>query len=113
MLQGRRLGKGGFGQVFLGTRAAKGRATKDPKPAEVRSSRGEQEEGGGGSGSGAVLAACNACGLQGAAGAFHAVMSCRDVASWWCWAQVALKFEHNTSKGCTPNGPPYEWTVYK
>jgi serine/threonine protein kinase len=25
---------------------------------------------------------------------------------------VALKFEHNTSKGCTPNGPPYEWTVY-
>jgi len=27
--------------------------------------------------------------------------------------QVALKFEHNTSKGCTPNGPPYEWTVYK
>lgn len=27
--------------------------------------------------------------------------------------QVALKFEHNTSKGCTPSGPPYEWTVYK
>lgn len=27
--------------------------------------------------------------------------------------QVALKFEHNTSKGCTPNGPPYEWTIYK
>ncbi len=27
-------------------------------------------------------------------------------------AQVALKFEHNTSKGCTPNGPPYEWSVY-
>ena len=32
---GKRLGKGGFGQVFLGTRAAKGRAAKDPKPTEV------------------------------------------------------------------------------
>ena len=30
-----------------------------------------------------------------------------------CLLQTALKFEHNTSKGCTPNGPPYEWTVYK
>eukprot|EP00887_Chlorella_sp_A99_P002731 scaffold6.g2731.t1 len=56
---GRRLGKGGFGQVFLGTRSTKARSTKDPKPSEV-----------------------------------------------------ALKFEHNTSKGCTPNGPPYEWSVY-
>lgn len=26
--------------------------------------------------------------------------------------QVALKFEHNTSKGCT-YGPPYEWSVYR
>ena len=26
--------------------------------------------------------------------------------------QVALKFEHVTSKGCT-NGPPYEWSVYQ
>eukprot|EP00877_Chromochloris_zofingiensis_P010070 jgi/Chrzof1/5316/Cz15g21270.t1 len=25
--------------------------------------------------------------------------------------EVALKFEHNTSKGCT-YGPPYEWSVY-
>ncbi|KAL4442959.1 hypothetical protein ABPG77_008450 [Micractinium sp. CCAP 211/92] len=56
---GRRLGKGGFGQVFLGTRSQKSRSAKDNKPVEV-----------------------------------------------------ALKFEHNTSKGCTPNGPPYEWTVY-
>ena len=58
--KGRRLGKGGFGQVFLGARAGKARATKDPKPVEV-----------------------------------------------------ALKYEHRTSKGCTPSGPPYEWTVYK
>ena len=39
-LTGKRLGKGGFGQVFLGTRAAKGRATKDPKPTEVHSNDG-------------------------------------------------------------------------
>lgn len=26
--------------------------------------------------------------------------------------QVALKFEHTTSKGCI-NGPPYEWSVYQ
>jgi len=26
--------------------------------------------------------------------------------------QVALKFEHKTSKGCN-YGPPYEWQVYK
>ena len=26
--------------------------------------------------------------------------------------QVALKFEHKTSKGCTSSGPPYEWQVY-
>ena len=32
---GRRLGKGGFGQVFLGTRSTKARSTKDPKPTEV------------------------------------------------------------------------------
>lgn len=57
---GRRLGKGGFGQVCLGTRAGRARSAKDAKPVEV-----------------------------------------------------ALKFEHKTSKGCTPNGHPYEWTVYK
>jgi hypothetical protein len=26
--------------------------------------------------------------------------------------QVALKFEHRSSKGCN-YGPPYEWQVYK
>lgn len=59
-MTGKRLGKGGFGQVFLGTRAGKARSTsKEPKPAEV-----------------------------------------------------ALKFEHKTSKGCTASGPPYEWSMY-
>ncbi len=32
---GRRLGKGGFGQVFLGTRSQKSRSAKDNKPVEV------------------------------------------------------------------------------
>uniref|UniRef100_A0ACD5W3D5 Uncharacterized protein n=1 Tax=Avena sativa TaxID=4498 RepID=A0ACD5W3D5_AVESA len=50
----RRLGKGGFGQVYLGHRIAA-------------------------NGAGAV--------------------------------EVALKFEHKTSKGCS-HGPPYEWQVY-
>ena len=59
-IAGKRLGKGGFGQVFLGTRAGKARSTaKEAKPAEV-----------------------------------------------------ALKFEHKTSKGCTAAGPPYEWSMY-
>ena len=26
--------------------------------------------------------------------------------------QIALKFEHRSSKGCN-YGPPYEWQVYK
>ncbi|KAK9818133.1 hypothetical protein WJX72_007616 [[Myrmecia] bisecta] len=55
----RRLGKGGFGQVFLGKRIPSKRLVNDPKP-----------------------------------------------------AQVALKFEHKSSKGCCANGNPYEWTVY-
>ncbi|KAJ6829535.1 casein kinase 1-like protein HD16 [Iris pallida] len=54
----RKLGKGGFGQVFVGRRV------------------GGSERG---SGSGAL--------------------------------EVALKFEHRTSKGCN-YGPPYEWQVY-
>ncbi len=29
-----------------------------------------------------------------------------------CLWQVALKFEHRSSKGCN-YGPPYEWQVYK
>ncbi|KDD76924.1 hypothetical protein H632_c65p1 [Helicosporidium sp. ATCC 50920] len=58
-LTGKRLGKGGFGQVFLGTRASKSRRGVDAKPSEV-----------------------------------------------------ALKFEHKSSKGCMPGGPPYEWNVY-
>ena len=27
--------------------------------------------------------------------------------------QVAVKFEHKTSKGCSSSGIPYEWTMYR
>ncbi|KAJ4797435.1 Casein kinase I protein [Rhynchospora pubera] len=57
----RRLGKGGFGQVYVGRRIS---------PATSSSSS---------SGAGAL--------------------------------EVALKFEHRSSKGCN-HGPPYEWQVY-
>ncbi|DBB13465.1 hypothetical protein WJX82_005200 [Trebouxia sp. C0006] len=56
----KRLGKGGFGQVFLGRRVVVRRNSRDTKP--------------------------------------H---------------QVALKFEHKTSKGCTSSGTPYEWGIYQ
>ena len=26
--------------------------------------------------------------------------------------QVAIKFEHETSKGCSPHGKPSEWGIY-
>lgn len=132
---GRRLGKGGFGQVFLGTRSQKSRSAKDNKPVEVGAGclpsplqRGR-------------LCCCCAhaapstapaagLGDRDAARLMHPAASCPDCHSPLSPGaalhnphatrthpppppQVALKFEHNTSKGCTPNGPPYEWTVYK
>ena len=60
----RKLGKGGFGQVYVGTRLNSSTTRRD------------------GSGEGGSNA--------------H---------------QVALKFEHRSSKGCN-YGPPYEWSVY-
>ena len=57
----RKLGKGGFGQVYVGTR------------------------------------------LNSSGDAKHATGSNAH--------QVALKFEHRSSKGCN-YGPPYEWSVY-
>jgi len=61
----KKLGKGGFGQVWLGRR------TVAPRGAAAKANT---------DGPGAM--------------------------------QVALKFEHLSSKGCS-NGPPYEWSVYQ
>mmetsp|Transcript_917 Transcript_917/g.1380 ORF Transcript_917/g.1380 Transcript_917/m.1380 type:complete len:725 (+) Transcript_917:192-2366(+) len=62
----KKLGKGGFGQVWLGRKQPVSKT-----PSKVNNSIDGPQAG-----------------------------------------QVALKFEHTTSKGCT-NGPPYEWSVYQ
>ena len=48
------------------------------------------------------LLACLLC----RCGALH------DITHNLCHMQVALKFEHRSSKGCN-YGPPYEWSVYR
>ncbi|GLI66524.1 hypothetical protein VaNZ11_010394 [Volvox africanus] len=58
----RKLGKGGFGQVWLGRRLSNKKGAKEADPASALN-------------------------------------------------QVALKFEHKSSKGCAA-GPPYEWSIY-
>ena len=78
----RKLGKGGFGQVYVGRRAA-------------TPGRGAQET----TGPNAYQASQLFCSP---AQVLTQVASPR---------QVALKFEHRSSKGCN-YGPPYEWTVY-
>lgn len=40
------------------------------------------------------------------------ISSTSGVTGFFKWLQVALKFEHRSSKGCN-YGPPYEWSVYK
>jgi hypothetical protein len=47
---------------------------------------------------------CNAC----------CTTLCHSLLRYACWwlVQVALKFEHRSSKGCN-YGPPYEWSVYQ
>uniref|UniRef100_A0A7S0WZX7 non-specific serine/threonine protein kinase n=1 Tax=Chlamydomonas leiostraca TaxID=1034604 RepID=A0A7S0WZX7_9CHLO len=64
----KKLGKGGFGQVWLG-RKATATGLKSGSKATTNATLADQ-------------------------------------------SQVALKFEHITSKGCT-HGPPYEWSVYQ
>ena len=77
----RKLGKGGFGQVFIGRRVQQ---TKHKDGANAN------------------------------------FVSMKVLLSWQKWmtseecsiVQVALKFEHRSSKGCN-YGPPYEWSVYQ
>lgn len=81
----RKLGKGGFGQVFIGRRV---NATKQRDGVNANLV-GVQEP-----------AQTDCCGAQ------------THVADLTLFTQVALKFEHRSSKGCN-YGPPYEWSVYQ
>lgn len=83
----RKLGKGGFGQVFIGRRV---NATKQKDGVNAN----------------LVRPACNDLSLL----PWPASAPLTPPAG--LDAQVALKFEHRSSKGCN-YGPPYEWSVYQ
>ena len=85
---GRKLGKGGFGQVYVGRRVSSpslGDRNPGANALEVIISLGRFD----------VLLELMPSGTE-------AFLIC----------QVALKFEHRTSKGCN-YGAPSEWQVYK
>ena len=92
---GKRLGKGGFGQVFLAARMKQRKVTPVNKPNQVHHL--------------SPLCTIKPCAtfltrwphLQ------H-TLKCSISLS----AQVAIKFEHVSSKGCLTNGKPAEWSVY-
>lgn len=80
----KKLGKGGFGQVFVGRRAT---------PSSSKEASASQY----------VSASCAV--LRGVT----QICACKHLPFL---GQVALKFEHRSSKGCS-YGPPYEWSVYR
>jgi hypothetical protein len=106
----KRLGKGGFGQVFLGTRA-NARRTRGQDPSGNNQVHGGQiahakapvlprSDGGASLLPGAMR---HDAGLP-----WRASPSAAELSGA---AQVAIKLEHKSSKGCA-HGHPHEWTVY-
>lgn len=82
----KKLGKGGFGQVFVGRRSTPNNSKESSSSQFVRNfSYG--------------------FGLLQSLDFSRILDNC-------CTTQVALKFEHRSSKGCS-YGPPYEWSVYR
>ena len=141
----RRLGKGGFGQVYMGRRAR--RNSKDNKPYEVWSAAPKipfctsEEQPSNINVGCCILGLINELNRPGREAAYSMDCMSRKVArpqgsSWklgvaqilwdvlWreddmqCYSslaflQVALKFEHKTSRGCVSGGAPHEWQVYQ
>ena len=120
----RKLGKGGFGQVYVGRRAQQTTAKDGPNANFVSFGPLQTSFV---MGLGASCSACCAilpmqkqlhldlwhrhqaysiCVLTFCALILHAITH------GVCDMQVALKFEHRSSKGCN-YGPPYEWSVYR
>ena len=81
----KKLGKGGFGQVYVGKRQIPTSGKEGAQAQLVRHAR--------------LDCAVTLLFQQGL------------VLDGMCM-QVALKFEHRSSKGCN-YGPPYEWSVYR
>lgn len=96
----KKLGKGGFGQVYLGRRAQPTKDKDGPNSNVVRVRAGRRSWGSRRKGAGLLC-----CSLRTAAALSVPTMAA--VAA----LQVALKLEHRSSKGCN-YGPPYEWSVY-
>ena len=88
----RKLGKGGFGQVYVGRRIS---ATNANDRVTV---------------SGAVEVCYFFIMVLWYSPISDSFFLFMEYALFAC--QVALKFEHRSSKGCN-HGPPYEWQVYK
>jgi hypothetical protein len=127
----RKLGKGGFGQVFVGRRVQPTKSKDGPNANLVGGRRraagvppGVRAAGGGrgprGDARRQAAAEDRACShaaarRPGAASGRPRRRPCRGrgpPAPLSLPPQMALKFEHRTSKGCN-YGPPYEWSVYQ
>lgn len=94
----RKLGKGGFGQVYVGRRVSGGNPAERTGPDALEVVQ--------------PFVTPNSC------VGFRCRMMHEDIYFTCCQCinsfilQVAVKFEHRNSKGCN-YGPPYEWQVYK